>query len=166
MARDHPAELAGLRRAERELAGARGLIPGVLERVHGGEDAALVGVGEALEQLADLGLGALVELLERLGTFVGQLDVLAAAVVLGPLAGHESAGLEAREQAAQVAGVEVERRAQVGDRGHVALAQLVQHARLRQRVGGAEQPVPEHAEPLGVEAVERPDRGDARRRGR
>jgi hypothetical protein len=49
-------------------------------------------------------------------------------------AGDEPVGLQPGEQPAQVAGVEVERPAEVADRRHRPLAELVQHARLGQRL--------------------------------
>ena len=125
---------------------ARRAVPGVLERVHGGEDAALVGVGEALEQLLDLQLRARVELGERRARRRGSG---------GRPGGGRRCGSGRRstrpscsrlvEQAAQVAGVEVERRAQVGRGGGGALAELVEHARLGERVLGAQQAGAEHA---------------------
>src|SRR6185312_4138083 len=88
---------------------------------------------------------------------VRQLDALAAAVVRGALAGDEPLLLEAGEEAAEVAGVEAERAAQVGGVGGAVAAELEEDAGLGQRMGGGEQSVAQRADASGVEAVEGAD---------
>jgi hypothetical protein len=69
--------------------------------------------------------------------------------------------LQAGEQAAEEARVDVHLAAQVGHLGDLALPELVEHARLGQRVGRAQQSVAQNADAGGVEAVEGADRGHA-----
>ena len=151
-------------RAGRTSAGARPAVPGVLERLHGGQHAPLVGVREALEQLR--GSPRSSERRARSNTAAPaavRLTSWRRASVSRLPAGDEPVGLEAGEQPAQVAGVEVERAAEVGDRRHRPLPELVQHARLGERVRRPEQAGPEHPEPPRVEAVERAHRRDPAR---
>ena len=71
--------------------------------------------------------------------------------------------MEAAQDAAEIAGIEAEIAADVGRGRAVALPDLIEHARLGQRERAVEPAVLQHAEVLGVEAVEAPHRGDALR---
>ena len=95
------------------------------------------------------------------GALLGEADALAAGVVGRALAGDQAVALQAREQAAEEAGVDVHLAAQVGHLGDLALAELVEDARLGQRVRRAQQAVAQDADARGVEAVEGADGGDA-----
>ena len=129
--------------------------------VHRGDEALLVVLGQRIEDGADLVGRSAVELGEGGRPFLGEADALAAGVVGRALAGDEAVALQAGEQAAEEAGVDVHLAAQVGDLGDLALAELVEHARLGQRVGRAQQAVAQDADARGVEAVEGADGGDA-----
>src|SRR5262249_16655771 len=79
-----------------------------------------------------------------------------AAVGLRPPPLDEAAPAEAAEDPAQVARVEAERLAQRGRRGRFAVGDLVEDARLGEREGAVEQPLPQHADLPGGEAGEPP----------
>jgi hypothetical protein len=97
----------------------------------------------------------------------GEPQHLPPCVALGPLADDQPLLVQPGEQAAQLAGVHVERRAQRGDLGHLRAPQLVQHARLGQRVARAVQPAAQDPDLVGVEPGELAGGGDGagRRRG-
>nr|BFE98510.1 hypothetical protein GCM10020241_01860 [Streptoalloteichus tenebrarius] len=131
-----------------------------MDDLHRRGQAPLLVVVEVVEQLAHLAGRAAVQLGVGGPPPVGQADHLAAGVGPGALPDHQLGPLEPGQQPAQVAGVDVEVAAQGGDLAGADLRQLVEHAGLGQRVGGAQQVVAQHADDIGVEAVERPDGGD------
>ena len=128
---------------------------------HRGHEALLVVLGQRIEDGADLVGGAAVELGEGGRALRGEADALPAGVVGRALASDQAVAVQPGEQAAEEAGVDVDLAAQVGDLGHLALTELVEHARLGQRVGRAQQAVAQDADARGVEAVEGADGGDA-----
>ena len=132
-----------------------------MDGVHRGDEALLVVLGQRVEDGADLVGRATVELREGGGAVLGEADAPAAGVVGRPLLRDQAVALQPGEQAAEEARVDVELAAQVGDLGHLAPAELVEHARLGQRVGGAQQSVAQDADAGGVEAIEGADGGDA-----
>ena len=75
----------------------------------------------------------------------------------------QAAFLEPLQKAAEIAGVQAE----IADeraRGRILpMGELVEDAGLGQREGALEQPLLEHADAPGIEAVEAPDGGDAGR---
>src|SRR5216110_2863443 len=77
-------------------------------------------------------------------------------VVLGALARHELQAPEALQQAAEVPEVQVELGAERARRAFTALAELVEHARLRQRERAAEIVRLQRADAPRVKAVEAP----------
>ena len=161
MALDDPAEVAGARAPQDEAGGRRGLREHVADGVHRRDEALLVVLGQRIEDGADLVGRSAVELGEGGGALLGEADALAAGVVGRALAGDQAVALQPGEQAAEEAGVDVHLAAQVGDLGDLALAELVEHARLGQRVRRAQQAVAQDADARGVEAVEGADGGDA-----
>ena len=74
---------------------------------------------------------------------------------------HQAAGLEAGQDPGQVAGVDVEQAAELDELRRVALGQLEDDPGLGERVGAVEEPLAEHPDHVGVEAVEAADGGDA-----
>jgi hypothetical protein len=76
---------------------------------------------------------------------------------------QQPALLEALQQAAQVARVQVELGGQLGCGAFAALADLVHQARLGQRIGAAEQPGAQRADAPCVESVEAAHRVDVHR---
>ena len=82
-------------------------------------------------------------------------------VARGNLAADQSAFLEIAQHAAQIAGIEIERAADLGRGRRAAAGDLVQHARLGERIGAVEKSFAQHADLPRVEAVEAADRGDA-----
>lgn len=95
----------------------------------------------------------MVELGARLAAVWDEAHALAAPVVRRALAGDQALVLEASEDAAEVAGVEVERAAQVGD-VDLAVAEVVQDAGVGERVLGLEKALAKDADAAGVETVE------------
>ena len=158
---DDPAEVAGAGASQDEAGGRRAVGEDLVDGGHRGDEALLVVLGQRIEDGADLVGGAAVELGEGRGALRGEADALPAGVVGRALAGDQAVALQPGEQAAEEAGVDVHLAAQVGDLGHVALTELVEHARLGQRVGRAQQAVAQDADARGVEAVEGADGGDA-----
>ena len=78
----------------------------------------------------------------------------------GALALHQALTLQALQQPAEVAEVDVEVGAELARRTFATLADLVEHARLRQRERQAEVARLQHADAARIEAVEAPHRVD------
>jgi hypothetical protein len=75
---------------------------------------------------------------------------------------HDQPALfEAAQRSAQIAGVEIERAADIGCGRRAAFENLVEYARLGKRIGAAEIGLTQHAELARVEAIEPPHPGDA-----
>jgi hypothetical protein len=83
-------------------------------------------------------------------------------VVGGTHAPDQLAFLQAAQQAAQVAGVEVEVAGEFGGGGPVAVRELPEEARFGEAEPGLGEAFLEHADTARVEAVEAADRGGAR----
>src|SRR5580704_10711825 len=73
----------------------------------------------------------------------------------------QAALLKIAQDAAQIAGIEVERAADIACGERATAGDLVEHARLAERVGAVEKGFAQHADLPRVEAVEAADRGDA-----
>src|SRR6185312_13256504 len=86
-------------------------------------------------------------------------------VVGGALAGHELAPAEVAEDAAQVAGVEVEFAAEIGGAHGVAVGELVQHADRGQREVALEMRLIENVDAARIESIEPADGVDGVGRG-
>ena len=112
VALEDPAVVAGLGLAERQLALARRVAHDRPDVPHRLDEAALLGVGVVREQAPELGARAPVEGAEDRPARSGEPGDLPAAVGLGALADHQAVALEAGEDAAHVAGVELEVAAQ------------------------------------------------------
>src|ERR1700684_1272068 len=69
--------------------------------------------------------------------------------------------LEIAQHAAEIAGIEIERAADLGRGRGAAAGDLVKHPRLAERIGAAEKGFAQHADLPRVEAVEAAHRGDA-----
>src|SRR5580700_7510656 len=82
-------------------------------------------------------------------------------VARGNLAANQAAFLEIPQHTAQIAGIEIERPADLGRGRGTAAGDLVEHARLAERIGAVEKGFAQHADLPRVEAVEAADRGDA-----
>jgi hypothetical protein len=82
-------------------------------------------------------------------------------VGLGALADDQPARLEAAQDAAQVAGIEAEILGEFGRGRPVAMDDLVEHPRFGERERALQPAFLQHADALGVEAVEAPHAGDA-----
>ena len=167
MAMDDPAEIAGPMRPQ-DIGDGRdkALAQQGLDVSHI-LDQALLGRGrECAQHGDDLVLGAMVERSEGGAAQRGQGQQALAGVQRAGGALDQTALLEALEQAAEIAGIEAE----VADeraRGRIfPMGQLVEDAGLGQGEGALEQPLLEHADAPGIEAVEAPDGSDAgRQRG-
>ena len=119
-------------------------------------------LGEGLEEGFRQLVGSPVELGALGEARGGETRDTDAAVALVRLDGHEPIGLEAPQQSAQVAGVELEPRAK---RPHVAAlgADLPEQPRLAQRTPAREVVLVERSDALGDHAVEAPELRDHRR---
>src|SRR5258708_36545255 len=73
----------------------------------------------------------------------------------------QAALLEVAQHAAQIAGIEIERAADLGRGRRAAAGDLVKHPRLAERIGAVEKSFAQYADLPRVEAVEAADRGDA-----
>src|SRR3984957_20770778 len=73
----------------------------------------------------------------------------------------QAALLEIAQHAAEIAGIEIERAADLGCGGRAAAGELVKHPRLAERIGAVEKGFAQHADLPRVETVEAADRGDA-----
>src|ERR1700733_14094206 len=73
----------------------------------------------------------------------------------------QSAFLEIAQHAAEIAGIEIERAADLGRGRGAAAGELVKHPRLAERIGAVEKGFAQHSDLPRVEAVEAADRGDA-----
>ena len=123
----------------------------------------LLRLGEPAEHRADLPFGPRFERLEGLAAARGDRQEALPGVVRRDVLADQPALVKAAQDAAEIAGVEAEIAADVGRGGAVALLDLVEHARFGQRERAVEPAVLQHAEMLGVEAVEAAHRGDALR---
>ena len=106
------------------------------------------------EHLAGRTTRSFVEHREGTPAFGRQRQAHMPCVVLGALARHQLQAPEALQQAAEVSKVQVELGAERARRAFTALAELVEHARLRQRERAAEVVRLQRADAAGIEAVE------------
>jgi hypothetical protein len=104
---------------------------------------------------------ALVERRERLATFRRDRDQALAAVVRRARFLQQAVLAEAAQDAAEIAVVEVEVGGERARRHLLAVGELVEHARFREREARVDQALAQQAELAGVEAGEAPHRGDA-----
>jgi len=88
-----------------------------------------------------------------------------AGIVGGPLAGDELPPAEVAEDAAQVAGVEVELAAEVGGAHGVAVGELVEHADRGEREVALEMRLIENVDAARIESIEPADGVDGVGRG-
>ena len=91
---------------------------------------------------------------------VGQRQQGLAAVGRRGLARKQAVALEALQDAAQVAGVDLQFAAKFGGGKIVALGQFVEHARLGEREAAVQQALPQGADDARVETAEPADGGD------
>ena len=114
----------------------------------------LLGVGQSLEQRGHLVIRALVQRREDLAATVAQAQQTLPAVVFGPLAIDQTLASEVVQDAAEVAGVEVELAGELGGRDVDVLRQLVEHAHLRQRKRAAQIALFEQPDVPRVQTIE------------
>ena len=76
-------------------------------------------------------------------------------------AGKQAVALETLQDAAEVAGIEVQLAAELRCRDARALGEFVEHTRLSEREPAVQEAVLQDADDACVEAAEPPDRGDA-----
>ena len=131
-----------------------------LNGVHGGNEPRLIGGLKLFERGPGLPLGPPLQWCERLSAGRRQRNMTLSGVAGGDLPLDQSALFEILQHAAQIAGVEIERADNL-DRGRrAALGNLVEQARLAERIGAVEIGLAQHAELPRVEAVEAAHRGD------
>src|SRR5580700_7973428 len=73
----------------------------------------------------------------------------------------QAAFLEIAQHAAEIAGIEIERAADLGRGRRATAGDLIKHPRLAERIGAVEKGFAQHADLPRVEAIEAADRGDA-----
>ena len=85
----------------------------------------------------------------------------ALAPAIGPRrAGKQTVAFEALQNAAEIAGIEIQFAAKIGGCSAGALGKLVENARLGQREAAVQQAFPQRADDARVEAAEPADSGD------
>src|SRR2546428_7324177 len=114
------------------------------------------------EHLAHRAARAVVQRAEGLASLRGERQAGLTRVVLRGLALHQLLPLEVLQQAAEIPEVEVEVGAELARGALAALPQLIEHARLRQRERASQEARLQGADAPRVEAVEAPQRVDAR----
>ena len=160
--RHDPSHVAGTVPTQRERLRRGGAgVEQPLDRLHGADQACLVGVGKRRDQCSHRLVRASVERRERAPTRGGQRQRPPARVVRRRAAAQQAARAEPLEDAAQVSAVEREVARQIA-RGHArAMRELVEHAHFGEREGAREEPFVQHADPARVEPVEAPHGRDA-----
>ena len=165
VAGDDPAEIAGPRLAQNVAAALRRLRRSAaeqrLDRVHRGDQLRLLGGLEPAEHRADLRAASAVRAARRSCGRARSATDGSAGRRSAKSCADQAALLEIAQHAAEIAGVEIERAADVARGGASPLRDLVEHARLGQRVGAVELGLAQHADLPRVEAVEAAHRGDA-----
>jgi len=168
VAMDHPADVAGLVRPQQiGLTRRPGPAEQALDRLHRGDQATLRRRRQPRQHGADLLARAFIERREGGASGRGQRQQALPSVGVRRSLGEQAAPGELGQDAAQITGIERQLAGQLGRAETPAqvgvLRQLIEHARLGQRKFAGEQPLLQHADPLGVEAVEAPHHGDGRR---
>ena len=128
-----------------------------LDQPHGVQQPALVRLRQRVQHVGHLLAGARVEGREQGPSGLGEREQGSAAIQLGSPARDQAGALEPPQDAAEIAGVELEVGADLGGCRRLPMRQLVQHAAFRQRQVATEQPLAQHADPSCVEAVEASD---------
>src|SRR4051794_36895090 len=155
MALHHPAVVTGLEGPQDEALRSRRLVVEELaDGGHGPREPALVLVGQTVEQRADLLGGPAVDTRERLAPFRRELHDVATPVGVRPVTADDPFIDEPSEDAAEVAGIEVQTRAQVRDVHRARLTQFIEDATLRERERGAQEALVEQTDDVRVKAVE------------
>ena len=136
-----------------------------LDAVHRGDQRRLRGLRQRGEQRADLLARTCVERGEGVAAGRGQRQQALAPVGGGWRAREQAVALEALQDAAEIAGIELQFAAELGGGEAGALGQFVEHARLGEREAALQQAFLQGADGARVEAVEPADGGDAMREG-
>jgi hypothetical protein len=164
VAADHPADVAALRRPQ-QPGRSRGAVLAaeqLLDRPHRRQQLGPIGLAEGGEQAGDAVLAVLVERGEGALAGGSEAQVQVPGIVLGAHAPDQLAFLQAAQQPAEVARVEVEVAGKLGRGGPVAVREFPEQARFGQAEAGLGQPFLKHADAARVEAVEAADRGSGR----
>src|SRR3954470_16829065 len=156
----HPPHVAGPMRPQRDLGLGFARLEHLFDRAERADEGASLRHAERCEHLAGDATRALIERGERLAALRRERQPYAPGVVPRALALHQALALQALQQAAEVAEVDVEFGAELAGRTFAALADLVEHARLGQRERQAEVARLQHADAARIEAVEAPHRVD------
>jgi hypothetical protein len=160
-----PADVAALHRPQQP----GGAFPAALaekglDAGHRLQQGSLLAVGQGLEQRLDIGFAAPIERCKGALAGRGDREMEVARVVGRALAADELLVLELPQQAAEVAGVEVEIAREFGRRRPFAMSELPEQARFGQREARVGQAFVQDADAPRVEAVEAADRFGARGR--
>src|SRR5262249_42157191 len=157
VALDHPAEVAGLRRAKDDgqilfTLRAQQFLNG-MQRF---DEAFLLGHGQFAEHPGNLPLRLCVQRREGFLPSLGEREKTSPPVVFGGSFSDQSTFLEGAQGAAHIACVQSQLLRQVARRGLVAVSELVEDAALSERIRAAQPLLVEHANLLRVEAIEAP----------
>lgn len=161
MSRDHPADIARPVLADH---GTRTGLPlprkKALRRGERINQRGLLGERKPRQDRPRLGIRRAVDRCEGSYAFIGQLQAPSSRVDRRAAAVEPSTRREALQDARQIGRVEIESPGQFRRPPIVALRQLVDYPRFRQRHAGATQAASESADPESMEAVEPADRRD------
>src|ERR1700761_2730861 len=94
-----------------------------------------------------------IELCEGLTSLGGQVELMLPPVRRQRLAGDQAVVVEFLDDAAEIAGVEIEFDSDLLGCRAIPMCEFVQHPRFAQRERAFEQPLSEHAKLAGVKAV-------------
>ena len=161
IARDYPAHVAGAMRTENEGgAGGRMSVEQVMDGLHGADDAGTLPGCEARESFAGLVGGEAVETGKGRLPFSCEPENDLAGICSRRSTREELLFFEFCEDAAQVAGIEVELGGDFSGAGASRAAQFVEHTRLSERAAVLQELIAEQADDAGVEAIESTVGGD------
>src|SRR4051812_26714782 len=164
MALHYPADVTWPVPAQRDRVRRSGfLIKQALHRLHGADQALTLAARQAAKHRRDLVARARIEQRMRLAALRRERKHAGARILRRALSAQQAAALEALQQAAEVACVEIQVGGQLARAAFAALADLADQARLGQRIRAAEQPRAQGADTACVESVETAHRIDVHR---
>src|ERR1700733_15764135 len=134
-----------------------------MDAVHRRDQAELIVSRKPAEHCADVVLRSALQRREIFAAAWRERQMALPGVAGGCRAPDQAAFLEIAQHAGQVAGIEIERAADLARRRRVPARDFVEDARLAERIGAVEESFAQYADLSRVEAVEAAHRGDALR---
>ena len=157
VARDHPSDVARAVRSQqvRRACSALGrVVEQASDEAERLQQLLLLRLGQRVQQCRNLASRAGIQRRESTPTGGREAQVQMARIVLRASALHQAALLEAAQQAAQIAGIEIECTRELGRGRGLAMRKLPQQPRFGQREARMQQSFVQHADAARVEAVE------------